>query len=172
MLVGLIAQTAIEGDLRIIVLTVAWCVLILAILYAVMVRPIVKIFDEGIEIVNPITRHTIPWNDVARIDARYAMSIVTKNGQQIFAWAAPAPSRYHSRKIHESDLKGLNLATEGGIRPGESPRSDSGVARYLAVARFEKFNAATTASIKREFVRDWTIPMLSSLAIVVILFFA
>jgi hypothetical protein len=52
-------------------------------------------------------------------------------------WAAQTPGRYHSRTIHSSEIKGLQL--DGFIRPGESPRTDSGVATYLCRTRLAAF---------------------------------
>lgn len=138
LLAGMNMQTFFSSDLGTSAVTFAWTTCFASCMCLIMYKPKIIFFDEGIEIVNPTTTHLISWDYVREIEARYTMSIITNEGDQIFAWAAPAPGRYHARKIHESDLRGLNLGENGSIRFGESPRADSGVARYLAVTRLEK----------------------------------
>lgn len=146
LLFGMNLQTIFSSDFATSAATLAWSTCFASCMCLIMFKPKIIIFDEGIEIVNPTSIHLISWDKVREIEARYTMSIITVDGEQIFAWAAPAPGRYHSRKIHESDLRGLNLGVGGSIRAGESPRADSGVARYLAVTRLQNHrNASRTA---------------------------
>jgi hypothetical protein len=111
--------------------------------YLILHRPSIKIFDEGICITNPLRKITVGWDKVQDITAHYTMSIQV-DGRVINAWAAPAPGRYHSRRIHPSEIKGLGIDSGGSIRPGESPRSHSGVAFYFANTRYKSFNDAGT----------------------------
>ena len=106
--------------------------------YLIFVRPKVMLFDEGITITNPLISTTVGWNRVDEIEARYCMSILV-NERPIYAWAAPAPGRHHVRTVHSSELKGLKIGAGGLIRPGESPRTHSGVAAHLARLRLAKF---------------------------------
>jgi hypothetical protein len=120
-----------------------WGALICLIGYQIFIHPKVVFFDEAIEIVNPFTRHLIGWQDVDQIDTRYTMSIKTigegVRNRKIHAFAAPAPGRYHSRSIHQSELRGLNIQGAGSIQVGQSPRSHSGVASVIANQRFNDF---------------------------------
>jgi hypothetical protein len=50
----------------------------------------------------------------------------------------------HARSIHASELKGLGLSVNTFIRPSDSPRSNSGVATYLARTRLDAFISGTT----------------------------
>jgi len=113
-----------------------WGTLVCSICYQIFIHPKVVFFDEGIEIVNPFTHHLIGWQDVEQIDTRYTMSIKTHGGshgnKQIYAFAAPAPGRYHSRSIHQSELRGLNIQSSGSIQAGQTPSSHSGVASAIA----------------------------------------
>lgn len=145
LLAGMNLQTMFSSDFTTSAVTVAWTTCFASCMGLIMYKPKIVFFDEGIEIVNPIFTYLISWDYVRGIEARYTMSIVTNDGKQIFAWAAPAPGRYHSRKIHENDLRGLNIGDGGSIRSGESPRADSGVARYLAVTRLERFKSGQVA---------------------------
>ncbi len=106
--------------------------------YLLFIRPKVTVFDEGITITNPFVEITVGWHRVEEIDARYCMSIEVGE-KLIYAWAAPAPSRYHARNIHSSDVRGLKLNDNTLIRPGESPGTHSGAATYLARTRLDNF---------------------------------
>jgi hypothetical protein len=116
----------------------AWAIFVLACAYLLFIHPKVEIFDEGVCITNPLQRITVGWQNVDAIEARYTMSI-SVNGKSIYAWAAPAPGRYHARTIHPSEVKGMDIGFDGQIRPGESPRSDSGQASYIAILRRKAF---------------------------------
>ena len=122
-----------------------WGALFCLIGYQIFIHPKVVFFDEGVEIVNPFTHHLIGWQDVEQIDTRYTMSIKTHGEgvgtKQIYAFAAPAPGRYHSRTIHQSELRGLNIQSAGSIQSGQSPRSHSGVASAIANQKLVNFRS-------------------------------
>jgi hypothetical protein len=149
LLAGMNLQTIFSSDFGTSAVTLAWTTCFASCMGLIMYKPKIIFFDEGIEIVNPTFTYLISWDYVREIEARYTMSIITNDGEQIFAWAAPAPGRYHSRKIHESDLRGLSLGHSGSIRSGESPRADSGVARYLAVTRLERYRITRSSNQDR-----------------------
>ena len=120
-----------------------WGALVCSISYQIFIHPKVVFFDEGVEIVNPFTHYLIGWQDVEQIDTRYTMSIKTSvqsvGLKKIYAFAAPAPGRYHSRSIHQSELRGLNIQGAGSIQAGQSPRSHSGVASAIANQKINAF---------------------------------
>jgi len=106
--------------------------------YLILHRPKIELFDEGVRITNPFEEITVGWQLVESIDTKYTMSIQI-GGKSIHAWAATAPGRYHGRTIHPSEMRGLNVGADGIIRPGDSPRSHSGAASYLANLRLKSF---------------------------------
>jgi len=163
---GMIVESLYSGGLRNITMTTCWSSALVVVFHAIMHKPKVIVFDQGIEIINPLSRHTIPWSDVRLIDTRFSLAILTHNGDRIHAWAAPAPGRYHSRRLHSSDLRGLDMAKGGHIKAGESPKSESGAAYLLVAQRFEEFKTGkivTGAIAYREFTRQW-----SAIAVVMI----
>ena len=107
-------------------------------IWLLFVRPKIVFFDEGLTIVNPLTEVTIPWSAVDQVDSQLAFS-VRAGGKKFSAWAAPAPGRQHGRTLHSSEFKGLGLADGGSMRLSDSPRSDSGVATFIARQRLEAF---------------------------------
>jgi hypothetical protein len=117
----------------------AWCTLFALIIYIVLHRPSIEIFDEGVRIHNPVSTIIVGWQDVDVIEAKYTAFLQLRDGAKIGIWCAQTPGRYHSRTIHSSEIKGLQL--NGYIRPGESPRTDSGVATYLCRTRLANFRA-------------------------------
>lgn len=107
-------------------------------IWLLFVRPKIVFFDEGLTIVNPLTEVTIPWSAVDQVNSQLAFS-VRASGKKFSAWAAPAPGRQHGRTLHSSEFKGLGLADGGSMRLSDSPRSDSGVATFIARQRLEAF---------------------------------
>ena len=135
---ALVIQTLSTGSLKSDLVAIAWGTFAITCAYLLFIHPKVEIFDEGISITNPFQKMTVGWERVDAIEARYTMSILVA-GKRIYAWAAPAPGRYHARTIHPTEVKGLDIGFNGEIRPGESPRSDSGQASYIAKTRLREF---------------------------------
>jgi hypothetical protein len=135
---GISAQSFFSESYRGIAITISWSLLISYIFHLSFIRPKVTFFDEGITITNPLREITVGWDRVQEISARYSMYIQV-DGEKIYAWAAQAPGRYHSRNIHSSELRGLNIPDPLNIRAGESPRTHSGVAVAIARIRCEAF---------------------------------
>ena len=126
--------------------------------YLLFIRPRVRVFDDGIEIRNPISDHQIGWQDVQAIDSQYTMS-VRVGGKNIHAWAAPAPGRYHARTVHPGEARHLRVAEGSTIPVGDSPRAHSGVATYLARLRYERFSGhGSVTTTHRRNVLHATIP--------------
>jgi hypothetical protein len=137
-----------------------WGALVCLICYQIFIHPKVVFFDEGVEIVNPFTHYLIGWQDVEQIDTRYTMSIKTTGEsvglKKIYAFAAPAPGRYHSRSIHQSELRGLNIQGAGSIQAGQSPRSHSGVASAIAnqkIVAFQRLDRPQLVQYRYQFNR-------------------
>jgi len=112
--------------------------------YLLFLKPYVLIFDEGIKIVNPTKEITVAWDLVEEIETKYSMSILI-DGQTFYAWAAPAPSGRHSRRMHKTDLL---PGADAPRRVGDSLRSDSGVCAHIAKLRRKEFAGAGTGELE------------------------
>jgi hypothetical protein len=134
----MVVAVSTQGNQSETLVALAWATAVATIAHLIFFRPKVVLYDEGIVIVNPFLTVTVGWDLVEDIDTKFTMSIQVAD-KVIYAWAAPAPSRYHSRSIHESDLRGMRIRDREMIRPGESPRSHSGAVTYLARTRLERF---------------------------------
>lgn len=135
---GLTAQSFFVESVDSFVATLSWSLLICYLFHLAFIRPKITIFDEGITITNPLRETTVGWDQVQEISAKFSM-YVSVGGEKIHAWAAQAPGRYHSRTVHPTEIRGLNIPDVNNMRAGESPRSDSGVAIALARIRFDAF---------------------------------
>ena len=103
--------------------------------FLLFLKPYVLIFDEGIKIVNPTKEITSTWGLVDQIETKFTMSIFV-NGQTFYAWAAPAPGRSHTRRMHKTDrLPGSDIPR----RIADSPGSDSGACSHIAKLRLRQF---------------------------------
>ena len=131
-------QTITTSNLHGIFVACSWGIFAANLVYLILHRPKIEFFDEGIRITNPFDQITVGWHRVESIEAKYTMSILV-GGKSIYAWAAPAPGRYHARSVHPSEIKGMEIGVGGLIRPGESPRTHSGTASYLASQRLKDF---------------------------------
>jgi hypothetical protein len=132
--------------------TLSWCLLICYLFHLGFIRAKVTIFDEGITITNPLRETTVGWDQVQEINVKYSMYVIV-GGEKIHAWAAQAPGRYHSRTVHATEIRGLQIPDTNSMRAGESPRSHSGVAVALARIRLDAFakNQSVGATYVSEF---------------------
>lgn len=135
---GFIAQSIYYGGVAEAIITVGICGLGVFGTYLSFIKPYVVIFDEGIKIVNPTKEITASWDRVDEIETKYSMSIIV-DGRTFYAWAAPAPSRRHGKRMHKSDFTPRGSAHP--VRIGDSPRSDSGACAYIARLRRKDFIA-------------------------------
>lgn len=120
--------------------SIAFGVLLATSVWLLLVRPKLEVFDEGINIVNPLLTATVPMREIDTIDTRYALTIFTR-GKKISVFAAPAPGRWHTRSVRASELKGLELNAGNIISPGDSPRSHSGQAAQIIKLRIKSVGA-------------------------------
>jgi hypothetical protein len=140
-LIGILdAQSVATDNFRTSFSVLIWSAFVINIVYLVIYRPKIILFDEGITIRNPFQEFKVGWDRVDEIETRFTMSIQV-DGKMIYAWAAPAPGRHHARSIHPTEVRWMNVGAPGIIRPGESPRSDSGVASYLAKLRWNNYKS-------------------------------
>ena len=117
--------------------------------YLLFLKPYVLLFDEGIKIVNPTKEITASWDLVEEIETKYSMSIQIR-GESYHAWAAPAPSGRHSRRMHKSDLL---PGADDPRRVGDSLKSDSGICAYMAKIRKQNFTSGTASEF--EIISDY-----------------
>lgn len=101
-------------------------------------RPSVEVSDEAVQLVNVLSTVTIPWPAIIQVDTKFALTIVTPQGK-FAATAAPAPSRL-TTVLSRRDVgrAKAQLGTDGRIKPGDLPNTDSGAAAILIRERWEQ----------------------------------
>lgn len=101
-------------------------------------RPAVVVSDSGVELVNPVRRIGIPWEALAYVDTKYALTLGTGRGR-FTAWAAPAPGALGARRARPEHLTGLpesSYGPERTVRPGDLGNTVSGQAAILVRRRW------------------------------------
>lgn len=118
--------------------------------------PAVVVDEAEVTLRNPLSTIKVPWQALATVDTRYALTLVTPR-RKYTAWAAPAPGIFgvhRARVEHASGLPDTTYGPAGSIRPGDLTSSDSGAAAYhvrkrwselLAAGKVEAGNAGTAA---------------------------
>jgi hypothetical protein len=112
--------------------------------YLLFLKPYVLLYDEGIKIINPTKEITATWDLVEEIETKYSMSIQIR-GESYYAWAAPAPSGRHSRRMHKTDLL---PGADDPRRVGDSLKSDSGICAYMAKIRRKNFVSGSASEFE------------------------
>jgi hypothetical protein len=103
-------------------------------------RPAVVVRDTGVTLENPYRTITVPWEALATVDTRYALTLVTPRGKYA-AWAAPAPGIWGGRNARPEHLRGLPGGSYGpgqSVRPGDLRNTDSGAAALMVRSRWEQ----------------------------------
>jgi hypothetical protein len=103
-------------------------------------RPAVVVRDTGVTLENPFRTITVPWEALATVDTRYALTLVTAR-RKYAAWAAPAPGIWGGRNARPEHLKGLPGGSYGpghSVRPGDLRNTDSGAAALMVRSRWEQ----------------------------------
>lgn len=106
--------------------------------WALFWRPAVVVSDSGVELVNPARRIGVPWEALAYVDTKYALTLGTAGGR-FPAWAAPAPGALGARRAQPEHLVGLpesSYGPEHTVRPGDLGNTVSGQAAILVRRRW------------------------------------
>lgn len=104
-------------------------------------RPVLKLDDEAVTVVNTFATTVVPWAALIQVDTKYALTLVTPN-RRVSVTVAPAPGRI-AAALSNRDLKGISAprGADGSISPGDLPTSDSGAAAHLVRQRWERLLA-------------------------------
>lgn len=129
----------------------AWPIVLLAwAAWLVYLRPYVRVSEGFVEVSNIVRTSRIPWGDIDEVDSRYALTVRTRDGRAIRAWAAPAPGAREALGTRREDVR--HTPGEGeSRRPSDAEGTASGdaaglVRRELARHRREGVAAGTTVT--------------------------
>ena len=99
---------------------------------------------SGVTVRNLLRSHEVSWPAIQRVDTKYALTLYTPTSK-IVAWSAPQPGRFEALRTSQSDIRFLPESTYGaggGIRPGDLPKSASGLAALYVRRYWEQLRDA------------------------------
>ena len=110
-------------------------------------RPSLDVKDDGVTIVNVFATTSVPWEALIDVDTRYALTLVTPH-RRYPVTVAPAPGRL-ATALSKRDMSGLSAPTgsDGSVRTGDLPNSDSGAAAHLVRQRWGQLLAEDKVTI-------------------------
>jgi hypothetical protein len=134
-------------------------------LHIVLIRPEVRVNDEGVAVVNPLQEVEVAWESIDRIDTKWGLTIFAGQ-RKVQAWSAPAPGRHSS--LRSSKFEGRHLPEStylaGTIRPGDLISSDSGAAAYTIRAEWERRRDLGPLVGESKVSRSWNVRVAAGLA--------
>ena len=148
----------------------SWIVLPAVICWALFWNPRVDVDEAGVVLVNVLRTIRLPWPAIRAVDTKWALNLDTAYGR-FTAWAAPGPGRHANRDISSLEIEHLPESSRGdggGLRPGDSPRSSSGLAAIAVRRQWEALRDAGHLDNPRlEFERPpvmWHVGMMGAVA--------
>jgi hypothetical protein len=134
---GLVFIAFADGALSLLVW--AWPILLVAWLaWILYIRPYVQISEGFIEIANVFRTHRVPWGDIDDVDSRYALTVRTRDGRSIRAWAAPAPGARQALTTRREEVS--NTPGESDTRrPSDALGTASGDATALVRRTLDQY---------------------------------
>lgn len=133
-LVSLVITDGVEG-----LLAWGWPVLAFAwMIWLSYVRPSVTVTDGFVEMRNVLRTHRVPWGDVESVESRFALTVYTRDGKTIRAWAAPAPGARQALSTRRAEVS--RAPGEGDTRrPSDAEGTESGDATALVQRAFQRY---------------------------------
>ena len=105
--------------------------------WLVYVRPSVTVTDGFVEIRNILRTHRVPWGDVDSVESRFALTVRTRDGKAIRAWAAPAPGARQALTTRREEVS--RVPGDGDTRrPSDAEGTESGDAAALVRRALER----------------------------------
>ncbi|BDV31021.1 PH domain-containing protein [Microbacterium terricola] len=102
------------------------------------INPCVTVTEGFVEIRNILRTHRVPWGDVDDVESRYALTVMTRDGRRIRAWAAPAPSARQALATRRDEVS--RTPGEGDTRrPSDAEGTESGDATAIVRRHLETY---------------------------------
>lgn len=99
------------------------------VVYVVLVRPTVAVDRDGVRLRNVLRDVEVPWAALEHVSTRFALTLHTRDGRQVRAWAAPASGRHVDARLTAGDVRALGWDPDEPLPTASaSTSSASGVA--------------------------------------------
>jgi hypothetical protein len=109
-------------------------------------RPYVRVSEGFVEISNLVRTYRVPWGDIDSVDSRFALTIRTRGGRVIRAWAAPAPGARQALSTQRADVT-HTPGDDDTRRPSDAEGTASGDAAGLVRRELERHRREGTAAV-------------------------
>lgn len=141
---GGLVSLAVLGDWANLVRTV-WPLAFLCLLVgALFWRPMIRIEEHRVTVVNVFRTIEVPWPAIERIDTRFTLTLYTP-GRKVPVWAAPGPGLRGAVAIDRADVRNLTESAYGpgrSVRPGDAVSTSSGQVAFVLRQRWEALQDA------------------------------
>jgi hypothetical protein len=119
------------------------------VVYAVMVRPAVSVGADGVHLRNVLRDVDVPWAVLERVSTRFALTLHTRDGQVVRAWAAPASGRHVDTQLTAGDVRALGWDEAEPPTASASTSSPSGVAAAWVRREWRRATGGDDAGVGR-----------------------
>jgi Bacterial PH domain len=131
------------------------------VVYAVLVRPAVTLSPDGVRLRNVLRDVDVPWSALHGVSTRFALTLHTRDGQHLRAWAAPASGRHVDARLTAGDVRALAWDDDEPPPASASTSSPSGVAAAWVRREWRRATADTgtnpeAGGAPSASVRSWT----------------
>lgn len=124
--------------------------------YLLYIRPAVRVTDGFVEMQNIFRTHRVPWGDVADVESRYALTIRTRDGKTLRAWAAPAPGARHALTTRREEI--ASAPGTGDLRrPSDAAGTESGDGAALVLRALERHRRAGGQELPGGTATSWAL---------------
>ncbi|GAA5028712.1 PH domain-containing protein [Microbacterium fluvii] len=126
--------------------------------WLVYIHPCVVITDGFVEIRNILRTHRVPWGDVDEVGSQYALTVRTRAGRSIRAWAAPAPSARRAMSTRREEV--AHSPGDGDMRrPSDAEGTESGDAATIVGRHLESYRRAGGPALPGSATTTWNVPL-------------
>ncbi|MFF2318513.1 hypothetical protein ACFVTE_19880 [Arthrobacter sp. NPDC058097] len=136
-----------------------WLVLVSWFAYVAQWRPCLRVDGHGLEVINGMRDHRIPFGAIEDIEVRYTTVICTA-GKKYVSWGAPTPpSAFESGFQHLSDLKSRPYTVLPSNERISQPEAKTG--RDAIVAAWQNARHAGFSASRDGVTSTWNMPVVA-----------
>ena len=163
---GLAFAQAVEGGVRGLLEALPFALAGALVGWLVFGKPLVRVADEGIDVVNPLASYHVPWAALILVRTRFACTFVTPH-REVQAFAAPGPGRYTAATATVVDLRATGRNPKVGADLGELPIGASGQVATVVQRRWKALTESGAVTLgeadETPVTRRFDVPALAAL---------
>lgn len=90
---ALVADAALRGRWDVALAALPAVALLLWVSWLVFARPCLRLCPAGLDVVNVLRTTSVPWGEVEDVELRHQVVVLTRSGERLLCWGAPASAR-------------------------------------------------------------------------------